>query len=96
MRLHTVRRDRQGQAIVDYAMIVALVGVCLIAILGLVGNVTRKVFTVTTTTVVRQAGPPPAGGGAVGVPAIPASAPGDSDPDDGREDPDSLITESMQ
>ena len=89
MSLHSILRGRKGQAIVDYAMIVALVGACLVAILGLVGNVTRKAFTVSSTTITRQAGAPPAG---ASVPAIPVGSPKESEPDgDPGEDPDSVI-----
>ena len=89
MRRHSIPLGRKGQAIVEYAMIVALVGAYLVAILGLVGNVTRKAFTVSTTTITRQAGAPPAGSG---VPAIPVASPRESEPDeDPGEDPDSVV-----
>ena len=42
MRAHTVRRKDRGQAIVEYAAVIALIGVCLVAILSLVGNATKK------------------------------------------------------
>ena len=93
MQLDTVHRNERGQAIVEYAIIVALVGACLVAILGLVGDVTKTAFR-NTSTVVRQASAPVGGGGGGGAHGIPASSPGEpdseeEDPDHQPEDPDS-------
>ena len=84
MQLDTVHRNERGQAIVEYAIIVALVGACLVAILGLVGDVTKTAFR-NTSTVVRQASAPVGGSGGGGVRGIPASSPGEPD---SEEDPD--------
>ena len=90
MVLDTVRRSERGQALAEYAIIVALVGACLVAILGLVGGAAKNAVN-NTSTAVRQASAP-AGGGSGSVPAIPASSPAEpdhsGDPDD-PSDPDS-------
>jgi Flp pilus assembly pilin Flp len=95
MPLEPVARNRRGQALLEYAIIVALVGTCLVAILGLVGNSARNAFR-NTSTVVRQASaPPPVGGGSGGsgggVQAIPAGSPGEPDHSDDPEVPDSTV-----
>jgi Flp pilus assembly pilin Flp len=83
VRIHPgrVRLDERGQAILEYAMIVAVVGACLVAILGLVGRATHKAYTQTAATVGRQATSTAAyGGGQLGggggVRGIPAGIPG--------------------
>ena len=90
MPLQPVVGNRRGQALLEYAIIVALVGTCLVAILGLVGNSARNAFR-NTSTVVRQASaPPPVGGGSGGgVQAIPAGSPDKPDHSDDPEVPDS-------
>lgn len=45
------RRNERGQALVEYAMIVALVGACLVVILGLVGRATGRAYDRTAATV---------------------------------------------
>lgn len=99
MRLHSVRRDQRGQAIVEYVTIVALIGACLVAILGLVGSATRKAYDLTRYTVDGKAQVPAGGGVASGggaVRVIPASAPASPDSVEvghGQpEDPDSGTT----
>lgn len=47
------RRNERGQALVEYAMIVALVGACLVAILGLVGRTTGRAYDRTAAAVSR-------------------------------------------
>ncbi len=90
MRLSIIRRSERGQALLEYATIVALIGTCLVAILGLVGNATRKTFDRTSSPLMRQASVGGAGGSGHGVPAIPASNPGEPDSSGaGGEDPDS-------
>jgi Flp pilus assembly pilin Flp len=90
MRLSIIRRSERGQALLEYATIVALVGTCLVAILGLVGNATRKTFDRTSSPLMRQASVGGGGGSGHGVPAIPASNPGEPDSSGaGGQDPDS-------
>ena len=90
MRLSIIRRSERGQALLEYATIVALIGTCLVAILGLVGNATRKTFDRTSSPLMRQASVGGAGGSGHGVPAIPASDPGEPDSSGaGGADPDS-------
>ncbi len=96
MLLDTVPRNRRGQALLEYAIIVALVGTCLVAILGLVGTSARHAFTNTSTVVRQTAGAPAPVGGGSGTPqAIPAGSPGAPDrsrnPD--GEPPDSSIVD---
>jgi Flp pilus assembly pilin Flp len=45
------RRNERGQALVEYAAIVALIGACLVAILGLVGRSTSRAFEQTSASV---------------------------------------------
>jgi Flp pilus assembly pilin Flp len=93
-RLGPVRLDERGQAILEYAIIVALVGACLVAILGLVGRATHNVYTQTTATVARQQGGSPAAyGGAQlgsggGIRGISVGNPGspDAPPDSASAD----------
>jgi len=60
-------RGERGQALVEYAVIVAVIGACLAAILGLVGGATRRAYERTASTVSLQASRsyPAGGGGAV-------------------------------
>jgi Flp pilus assembly pilin Flp len=46
--------NERGQALVEYAVIVALIGACLVAVLGLVGRATRNAYEQTSTTVSEQ------------------------------------------
>jgi Flp pilus assembly pilin Flp len=88
VRIHPgrVRLDERGQAILEYAMIVAVVGACLVAILGLLGRATQKTYTQTAATVVRQSVPAAAygagqlggGGGVRGIPVGITDEPGDT------------------
>jgi Flp pilus assembly pilin Flp len=48
--------NERGQALVEYAVIVALIGACLVAVLGLVGRATRNAYEQTSTTVSQQTG----------------------------------------
>ena len=78
MRLSTIRRSQRGQALLEYATIVALVGTC------------RKTFDRTSSPLMRQASVGGAGGSGHGVPVIPASNPGEPDSSGaGGEEPDS-------
>jgi Flp pilus assembly pilin Flp len=86
--------DQRGQAILEYAIIVAVIGACLVAILGLVGRATQKVYTQTSATVARQGASPASYGGAQlgdggGLLGIPAGSPGVPD-----EAPDSAAADS--
>ena len=92
--------NERGQALVEYAVIVALIGACLVAILGLVGRATRQAYDQTTSRISQPspASYPVAGGGGGGgmsgsVRVIPANSgePPDSAGDAGSQDsvPDS-------
>jgi Flp pilus assembly pilin Flp len=80
-----VRLDERGQAILEYAIIVAVIGACLVAILGLVGRATQKVYTQTAATVARQSAVPASfsgpqlggGGAALGISAHDPGGPGE-------------------
>jgi Flp pilus assembly pilin Flp len=93
MELDTVPRSERGQALIEYAIIVALVGTCLVAILGLVGGAAKTAFHNTSTVVRQVSAPAGGGGGGGGVPAIPASSPAEPhhsrDSDEEHADPDS-------
>jgi Flp pilus assembly pilin Flp len=58
-------RNERGQAIFEYAMIVALVGACLVAILGLVGRATNRAYQRTTSAVTFGGSAGYSGGGRV-------------------------------
>ena len=47
------RCGERGQALVEYAAIVALIGACLVAILGLVGRSTKQAYEQTSATMTR-------------------------------------------
>lgn len=47
--------NERGQALVEYAVIVALIGACLVAILGLVGRATRNAYDQTSSTISHKA-----------------------------------------
>jgi Flp pilus assembly pilin Flp len=87
--------NERGQALVEYAVIVALIGACLVAILGLVGRATRNAYDKTSSTISQHttsAYPGGGGGGGGGlsgsVHVIPASSgePSDSAVAAGSED----------
>ncbi len=50
------RPGERGQALVEYAVIVALIGICLVAILGLVSRATGNAYQRTVSTLGTQTG----------------------------------------
>jgi Flp pilus assembly pilin Flp len=90
--------NERGQALVEYAVIVAIIGACLVAILGLVGRATRNAYDRTSSSISNQtpAAYPAQGGGGMGggglsgsVRVIPASAGEPPDSTGGAGSPDS-------
>ena len=84
------RGNERGQALIEYAMIVAVVGACLVAILGLVGRATNRAYERTATAV--SAGKPgfQGGGGVILTGAYSGGRRGSRDPAD--PPPDSAAT----
>jgi len=70
------RYGERGQALVEYAAIVALIGACLVAILGLVGRSTKQAYEQTSATMTRATvagyGTGSGGGGGLLVGSTPA------------------------
>jgi Flp pilus assembly pilin Flp len=92
--------NRRGQGLIEYVLIVTLVGCCLVAILGLASTTTRNMYSRTTATINRttSTGYGSGGGGAglggwsgsgVGTapaePHHPHDPPPDGDPSDSSE-----------
>ena len=101
-RSSPVRLDERGQAILEYAIIVAIIGACLVVILGLVGRATQKVYSQTSVTVAHQGVAPASygggpqlggGGGLLGIPAGRPSVP-DAPPDSAGADSSSASAAS--
>jgi Flp pilus assembly pilin Flp len=69
--------SERGQGLVEYAIILALIGVGLIVILGFLGRTTRNVYDQTASALGGQTGSPASGGvgggSAGGVRVTPAS-----------------------
>ena len=61
----SLRTDERGQALVEYAMVIALVGACLVFILGVVGNAAHHAFA-RSSAELSNATPKPQGGGGAG------------------------------
>lgn len=75
----------RGQALVDYAIIVALIGACLVAIIGLVGRATRNAYDRSASTISNQNSSYPA----TGLPHHDGGPPPDPDDSTGAGPPDS-------
>jgi Flp pilus assembly pilin Flp len=58
--------NERGQALIEYAAIVAVVGACLVAILGLLGRATNRAYERTATAVSQGKPGFQAGGGSGG------------------------------
>jgi Flp pilus assembly pilin Flp len=95
---HRSAINERGQALVEYAVIVAIIGACLVAILGLVGRATRNAYDRTSSSISNRttSGYPAQGGGGMGggglsgsVRVVPASAGDPSDSTGGAGSPDS-------
>ncbi len=67
--------SERGQALVEYAMIIALVGACLVAILGLVGHAARNTYDRSASQLAHQTN---AGYGASGGGSSPVGSSGGS------------------
>lgn len=80
--------NRRGQGLVEYVLIVTLVGCCLVAILGLASTTTRNMYSKTSSSISRSAMTKGYGhggwGGSVG--GTPAADPGSDEPEDSPPD----------
>ena len=90
--------NERGQALVEYAVIVAIIGACLVAILGLVGRATRNAYDRTSSSISNRTTSgysAPVGGGMGGgglsgsVRVVPAKAGQRPDSTGGAGSPDS-------
>ena len=81
----------RGQALLEYAALVAAIGICIVASLGLVGRVTQNAYVQTANSVAHQTGSAPSyGGAAIGsIRVIPAGNRPPPPPDSASSDPDS-------
>ncbi len=78
------RLGEKGQA-VEYSLLLVLIGVGMMAVLGLVGKTTKRIYAETSSAVTHPASYAPGGGVStttpsltVGVPAASPAAPSDS------------------
>jgi Flp pilus assembly pilin Flp len=90
--------NRRGQGLIEYVLIVTLIGCCLVAILGLASTATRNMYNRTSSTISRQTsasgygsgggGGAPGGwsGSGVGTPAAESPPPEDEPTDDDPSD----------
>jgi Flp pilus assembly pilin Flp len=83
------RGSERGQALIEYAMIVALIGACLVAILGLIGRAAHRAYAQTAAAVSTKATPPSHGGGGVGGVMVIDRSSGRRPTPDTAEPPDS-------
>ncbi len=83
--------NRRGQGLVEYVLIVTLMGCCLVAILGLASTTTRNMYSKTSSTISRQTSSGGYGhGGWSGGGGAPASNPDPEEPDDSPPDSGSV------
>jgi Flp pilus assembly pilin Flp len=73
--------NERGQALIEYAAIVAVVGACLVAILGLLGRATNRAYE-RTATAVSQGKPGFQGGGGGGGVVLTSGRPRGRAPDE--------------
>lgn len=98
--------NRRGQGLIEYVLIVTLVGSCLVAILGLASTTAQNIYTRSSSTISRQtsAGGYGGGGGALGgwsgsgvaTPPPGGSASADDDPADGDPSDSTAVAISRQ
>lgn len=96
-------RNRKGQALMEYVLLIALVATCLVAILGLTRKAANDAYARTTVKLgrMRQTGlggssgswhPRPGSGGGDPAPTAPDSAGGSSEPGGDPSDSDSPVS----
>jgi Flp pilus assembly pilin Flp len=70
--------SERGQGLVEYAIILALIGVGLIVILGFLGRTTRNVYDQTASAIGGQTGSPASSGGPGGGVGVTPASPGNA------------------
>jgi Flp pilus assembly pilin Flp len=80
--------NRRGQGLVEYVLLVTLVGCCLVAILGLASTTTRNIYSKTSSSISRSTstGGYGRGGWGDGAGGSPASNPDSDEPGDSPPD----------
>ena len=103
MRHRWFGRNRKGQALMEYVLLIALIATCLVAILGLTRKAANDAYARTAVQLspMRHAGfggsggsswHPGGGGSGSSAPADPDSTGGSSDPGDGTAGSDPPIS----